>query len=460
MYTMGMDSPELLTTRFLPETPGLIAVLNSRADLHYALDGRWYRIPVRSAPPELPARRWVGFFLPAAFGARAWTIPYWAPVEGVTVVRRIDLLPAEPDHPRAHADYFRLALGPLERRPQPIYCARRRRIVFIPSVWAKFLAAREVNDLFHQSPLEDRLWDAFKGAGIAAERQWFEGSRRERYCLDFALFCPQRNIDVECDGDAWHANPEQARRDNRRNNFLEQRGWHVLRFSTAQLTHELPDCVRHVTNTIHRCGGLRLPDGSLWPAGKRQRPEPIVLPPNRTVSPPAPMPAAAPEPPHAPARQVELGRLLLLPRQEERHALLTDLRQRHGVEAVARELVRALEDFAPRVRERAVWCLGELGAHPLVVAAMAGCLRREANRNVRRLAYSACVKVGSGELEEAILARLEREDKQVLEYALKALARCGSVQAVASIRRVLEREQPGYVVRAAAAALRRCQRWW
>jgi HEAT repeat protein len=152
--------------------------------------------------------------------------------------------------------------------------------------------------------------------------------------------------------------------------------------------------------------------------------------------------------------------LLVLPQQQERRARLADLRKRHRVAAVARELMRALEDFAPRVRQRAAWCLGELGAHPVTGEALAGCLRRETNRNVRRLAYSACAKVGSGGLEETILARLAQEDGRVLEYALKALARCGSLQAVASIRRVLEQEQPAYVVRAAEAALRRCQRWW
>ena len=345
-----------------------------------------------------------------------------------------------PTTPRAQADYFRLALGPLEKRPQPIYCARRRRIVFIPSVWAKFLAAREVNDLFHESPLEDRLWDAFKGAGIAAERQWFERGRGQLYCLDFALFCPQRNIDVECDGDAWHANPDQARLDNRRNNFLEQRGWHVLRFNTAQLRRELPDCVRHVTNTVHRCGGLRLPDGTLWPAGRRPRAEPIAPSPNGKTRLSAPPPTAIPEPQTEAARRVDLGRLLLLPQQQKRRARLADLRKRHGTAAVARELMRALDDFAPRVRQRAVWCLGELGAHPVTEEALAGCLRRETNRNVRRPAYSACAKVGSGEMEEAILARLAQEDKQVLEYALNALARCGSLRAVAPIRRVLEQE--------------------
>jgi len=70
---------------------------------------------------------------------------------------------------------------------------------------------------------------------------------------------------VECDGDTWHINPESAAHDNARNNFLEQRGWHVLRFNTAQLTDDLPGCIRSVTRMIDRCGGMIRPDGSVKP---------------------------------------------------------------------------------------------------------------------------------------------------------------------------------------------------
>jgi hypothetical protein len=80
------------------------------------------------------------------------------------------------------------------------------------------------------------------------------------YCLDFALFCPERNINVECDRDRWHSNPQQASLDNVRNNFLKQRGWHVLRFNSAQLNQRLPECLQDIRNTIQCCGGLYAPE--------------------------------------------------------------------------------------------------------------------------------------------------------------------------------------------------------
>ena len=57
-------------------------------------------------------------------------------------------------------------------------------------------------------PLEDLLWAAFKLEGIEVERQRWKDDMKTHYCLDFAVFCPQRNIDVECDGDRWHSNPD------------------------------------------------------------------------------------------------------------------------------------------------------------------------------------------------------------------------------------------------------------
>lgn len=205
----------------------------------------------------------MAFYLTQTFGRMKWAVRHWARVAGIRRVRRVDLLPAQAAHPRAQNWYHRIALGPLQLRAEPIYSRRRRRIVFIPSIWKKFATALEINDLVDGSPLEDRLWAAFKQEGIDAERQWWEGDDDTRYCLDFALFCPQRNIDVECDGDRYHCTPQAAAHDNARNNFLEQRGWHVLRFSTAQLTRDLSGCVQDVSVMINRCGGLLLADDSI-----------------------------------------------------------------------------------------------------------------------------------------------------------------------------------------------------
>src|SRR5207237_862060 len=109
---------------------------------------------------------------------------------------------------------------------------------------------------------------------------------------------------------------------------------------------------------------------------------------------------------------------------------------------------------------RAVWCLGELGRHPMVVEALAACLSEESSPNIRGLAYSICAKIQAYQLEDTILLRLGEENDRVLQYALKALAKCGSSTAISAIQRVLARPQPDYVRKAAEQAIQCCTRWW
>jgi very-short-patch-repair endonuclease len=254
-----------IKSRFSDDAPGLVALLNNCADFERAEAEHWYRIPVQAALEGIEDIRWIAFYLTQAFGPQKWAVRHWAKVKRIDQRRRVDLLPSQSGHPRAQNWYLRIALGPLQTRPEPIYSRRRRRIVFIPSIWQKFAEALEINDLVHGSPLEDRLWVAFKHEAVEAERQWWEVAKKTRYCLDFAVFCADRNIDVECDGDRWHSNPEAALYDNARNNFLEERGWHVLRFNTVQITSSLSTCVQSVATLINHCGGLLLADDSVKP---------------------------------------------------------------------------------------------------------------------------------------------------------------------------------------------------
>jgi hypothetical protein len=69
-------------------------------------------------------------------------------------VARRDLLPSEPDHPRAGQWYYKLQLGPLEHKLPPIVSTRWRRVTFIVTSGDRFMQAVEINDLFeHRSSL-------------------------------------------------------------------------------------------------------------------------------------------------------------------------------------------------------------------------------------------------------------------------------------------------------------------
>ncbi len=177
---------------------------------------------------------------------------------------RWQLFPDEPQDERSSRLYYQLMLDDLKPLPQPILSLRLRRIVFIPTTWQKLINAVEINDLYDESPLEDRLWAEFKRAKIEAQRQEFVIVKKNSYALDFAIYCHDGKLDVETDGDVWHANPERAAGDNLRDNALETMGWRVLRFNTPQIMKSAGEyCIATVVENINRLGGLA--DGRMLP---------------------------------------------------------------------------------------------------------------------------------------------------------------------------------------------------
>jgi len=243
----------------------LIAILNDVRDFHVARDRHWYRIPVSSVDKFLhdswPPQR-LAFYQTLAFGQEAHSVRYYAQVLGMKRAFRWQLFPEEPRDQKSQQLYYQLFLEPLRQLPQPILSRRLRRIVFIPTTLQKFASASEINDLYHGSPLEDRLWAELKRSQILAERQEFVEVKKQRYELDFVVYCTKGNLNLETDGDTWHANSEGAAKDNRRDNALESRGWRVLHFTTAQINEEMAEyCIPTIADTVNRLGGID--DGGL-----------------------------------------------------------------------------------------------------------------------------------------------------------------------------------------------------
>jgi very-short-patch-repair endonuclease len=243
-----------------PRGEVLVAIMNNQLDFDTTLHQQWYRIPVRSASRRLKERwppRWLAFYQTKIFGAERWAINYYAPVRGIRVVARRELLPEDPSHPRADEPYHKIEIGPLQRLPQPIVSRRWRRIVFIPTTWEKSVGAAEINDLYDESPLEGRLWAEFKRHDIDAERQYFVQPKDRLYALDFAVFCEQGSLDVETDGERWHIDRDRAPLDYRRDNDLVRSGWKVVRFDGQQIRERAAEeCIPVVLETINGLGGL------------------------------------------------------------------------------------------------------------------------------------------------------------------------------------------------------------
>lgn len=157
-------------TENLPDTAlVLVAILPSQRDFDIARLFGWYRIPLKSAPKVISVD-YLAFYQPKAFGeSERWQIAYVAEILGHELTYRRDLIRDEPDHPRAHEEYFKLQIGPLERLNTPVPAGEWKRITFFYTTGHHFQTAQTINDLVIKSQDErEILWHTLRERALKA----------------------------------------------------------------------------------------------------------------------------------------------------------------------------------------------------------------------------------------------------------------------------------------------------
>lgn len=160
----------------------LVVVLNNRADWERVRAEQWYRIPLKHAPPSIAAN-YLAFYHTGHFRAEAHTVTYYAPIAACHLRQRHELLPDQPDHPRADEWYWRVALGAVECLPRPIPSRRLRRLTFIPTSWELLHTAHDVAELWHVDEWTPVVWHVFPDAALKATRRLTLEEQRAAYAV-------------------------------------------------------------------------------------------------------------------------------------------------------------------------------------------------------------------------------------------------------------------------------------
>ena len=231
----------------------LVAVLTSPRDLAIAREQGWYRIPVKRAPRRIAAD-YLAFYQTRAFGEEAYAVSYYAPVRRFHVARRAELLPDEPDHPRAGEAYYQIEIGSLERLPRPIPSRRLRRITFIPTTLKLLLAAEEINDLWWRDEPQERLWAALREAGLLVEYRYRVGEPPDEVQVDFASVLPQRTHRRVMRRSA-NGQPDRLARTTTGRICACRRRLACSPLQPGGAGKTLPACLSAVLALVHRLGG-------------------------------------------------------------------------------------------------------------------------------------------------------------------------------------------------------------
>ncbi|MGC9357064.1 MAG: hypothetical protein ACP5GX_04335 [Anaerolineae bacterium] len=176
----------------------LVGVMPDPTDFQLARDEGWYRIPLRHAPKSAADAAILAFYFTAAFREEKWAIHWYAESRGHELVRRRDLRPDQPDHPRADEPYYKIQIGPLIHREPPIPSLRWRRITFIETTWDRFNDAEEINDLYVSGA--DGLYVTLKESGFFPEREYLIHEGEDTYTADLAIPCREGIVSI-CLGD-------------------------------------------------------------------------------------------------------------------------------------------------------------------------------------------------------------------------------------------------------------------
>lgn len=237
----------------------LVAVIKNRRDLNILLTKNWYRIPAAYATNR--QFDYLAFYEPALFGEEGKCIQYYARVLNHQTTKRRELLPDELNHPRVNNDYLLLQLDKIKKLPCPIRNIRPRRVSFAFTTLNHLLESKTVLQLYKVAPTEEIMEAGLRRAGLKTISQHYVLAGKKRYCLDFAVFCKQGAIAIECDNKKAHSGAAQRKKDEIKNAALRRSGWTVIRFREEDIISDLKGCLVRIKKATQKLGGVKREQG-------------------------------------------------------------------------------------------------------------------------------------------------------------------------------------------------------
>ncbi|MCD6578156.1 DUF559 domain-containing protein [bacterium] len=209
----------------------LIAVLKNKKDLEILLKEKWYRIPKKYAPKR--EYDIIAFYQPAKFKGNGKRIKYYGVVRSKRLCKRKELINDGIDPEKI---YYKVTFLRIVQLEHPIINENKLRISFKYTNFGKLYSSKNLGELFDIPDIEGKIEGVLKALKLDYKREYIVKTKESKiYRLDFCVFINDVKIDIECDGEKWHALKQQKMIDNKRDHDLEKMGFKVLRLKEKEI---------------------------------------------------------------------------------------------------------------------------------------------------------------------------------------------------------------------------------
>ncbi|RKL69146.1 hypothetical protein CR203_03700 [Salipaludibacillus neizhouensis] len=99
-----------------------------------------------------------------------------------------------------------------------------------------------------ESPIQRRLLKALRNNGYSPLTEVTVGKRKLR--IDIAF--PFQKLAIETDGKANHTSPKDKARDRRKDKYLQEHGWRVLRFTGTRIHRDMKGILRRIESELQK----------------------------------------------------------------------------------------------------------------------------------------------------------------------------------------------------------------
>jgi very-short-patch-repair endonuclease len=139
---------------------------------------------------------------------------------------------------------------------RPIKNVVPRRISFGFTTLNDSLTSNNILQLYNIAPTEQIVENGLRRMGIKVFPQYYFLNNKKRFRLDFAVFCKNGSIAVECDNKRAHSGKYHREKDKIKDISLQQHGWVVIHLTEQEILSDLKACIKRVQKAVKKFGGL------------------------------------------------------------------------------------------------------------------------------------------------------------------------------------------------------------